>query len=284
MDKRIYSSGQTFRQALEDVIRDRSRQRGVPQDRLRRQIAFDRFLARVFIESQSPWLLKGGYALEFRLKEIARSTTDIDLSVPSLQGTTPQKIREMLQANTRRDLEDWFEFYIGEGEKEIQQAHYVGWKFHVEAHLGGRLFSAFQVDVAIGDVVISEPEWETGAESLSFAGFEPARVAVYPKDQHFAEKIHSYSYPKEIRTPSRIKDLVDLILLIDGGLPAPDIMQKAIAATFERRKTHSVPKNLPKPPLDWKEGYESEAAKCGASQKIFDDAINFLEQYWQTLY
>ena len=96
MDKRIYSSGQTFRQALEDVIRDRSRQRGVPQDRLRRQIAFDRFLARVFIESQSPWLLKGGYALEFRLKEIARSTTDIDLSVPSLQGTTPQKIREML--------------------------------------------------------------------------------------------------------------------------------------------------------------------------------------------
>jgi hypothetical protein len=49
-------------------------------NRLRRQVSFDRLLARLFREEPLPWALKGGYALELRFKS-ARSTVDIDLTV-----------------------------------------------------------------------------------------------------------------------------------------------------------------------------------------------------------
>ena len=52
----------------------------VDLNRLRRQVAFDRLLARLFLEEPPPWVLKGGYALELRFKA-ARSTVDIDLTV-----------------------------------------------------------------------------------------------------------------------------------------------------------------------------------------------------------
>jgi len=42
--------------------------------------AFDRLLCRLFAKPNAPWLLKGGYALELRLKT-ARTTRDMDLAV-----------------------------------------------------------------------------------------------------------------------------------------------------------------------------------------------------------
>jgi hypothetical protein len=45
-------------------------------------VAFERLLARLFAGDDPPWLLKGGYALELRLQDRARSTLDLDLSVP----------------------------------------------------------------------------------------------------------------------------------------------------------------------------------------------------------
>lgn len=58
----------------------------VDLNRLRRQVAFDRLLARLFLEEPPPWVPKGGYALELRFKA-ARSTVDIDLTVQKSVGT-----------------------------------------------------------------------------------------------------------------------------------------------------------------------------------------------------
>lgn len=46
--------------------------------RARTQVASLRFLHRVF-QSQADWVLKGGYALEVRLRERARTTLSLDL-------------------------------------------------------------------------------------------------------------------------------------------------------------------------------------------------------------
>ena len=51
--------------------------------RLRRQVAFDRLLARLFpkrSETKYPWILKGGYAMELRIRA-ARTTKDLDLTL-----------------------------------------------------------------------------------------------------------------------------------------------------------------------------------------------------------
>src|SRR5260221_3239157 len=89
--------------------------------RLRRQVAFDRLLARLFAEPDPPWLLKGGYAFDLRLGGGARTTTDLDLSIPlasciGLQRSPPSQnaiIRDHLQNSADPDLQDGFAFPIG---------------------------------------------------------------------------------------------------------------------------------------------------------------------------
>jgi Nucleotidyl transferase AbiEii toxin, Type IV TA system len=65
-----YASAAAFRVALD-------------LQRVRRQAAFDRLLCRLFARPDAPWLLKGGYAMELRLK-MARTTRDIDLALRRL--------------------------------------------------------------------------------------------------------------------------------------------------------------------------------------------------------
>jgi len=45
-------------------------------------VGFERLLDDSLPEMIPPWLLKGGYALELRFRDRARSTLDLDLSVP----------------------------------------------------------------------------------------------------------------------------------------------------------------------------------------------------------
>jgi len=79
-DIKKYDNAISFRQALEDRIKNVARQNAIPLNRLRRQITCDRFLVRLFDmkKKNQQWLLKGGYALEFRFHNLARTTKDID--------------------------------------------------------------------------------------------------------------------------------------------------------------------------------------------------------------
>jgi hypothetical protein len=77
---RRYASAAAFRVALETRLKAISKAEGIDLQRLRRQVSFDRLLARLFAEKNAPWLLKGGYAMELRLRT-ARTTKDIDISL-----------------------------------------------------------------------------------------------------------------------------------------------------------------------------------------------------------
>jgi predicted nucleotidyltransferase component of viral defense system len=74
-----YSNGADFRQALEDRLRQQSLQTHMPLVRLRKQVAFDRLLARLVADAPENWLLKDGPALKLRLGQRSRTTQDIDL-------------------------------------------------------------------------------------------------------------------------------------------------------------------------------------------------------------
>ena len=98
---RTYATAGAFRRALEERLKRASLTDQIDPNRLRRQVSFDRLLARLFREESAPWVLKGGYALELRFKA-ARSTVDIDLTVQrvaaSAGGDQNQIVREMLQS------------------------------------------------------------------------------------------------------------------------------------------------------------------------------------------
>jgi hypothetical protein len=74
-----YKSSGAFRRALEERLRTKSLQSGMPLVRLRKMVAFDRILARLFFIQPGAWVVKGGLALQLRLGGRARTTMDIDL-------------------------------------------------------------------------------------------------------------------------------------------------------------------------------------------------------------
>jgi hypothetical protein len=286
-----YATSQAFRNALDNKLRQQSLRDGTNLQRLQRRLAFERCLARLFAGDPPPWVLKGGYSLELRLHNVARATVDLDLSVPlpNISIVTANSdaalnfIRERLQIALEHDLDDGFTFSLRTTGSQLEGPTYGGVRFSVETRLVGRIFSNFHLDVAIGDPPIPEPQWITGDKFLDFAGIAPARIAILSVERHFAEKLHAYTLPRTGASNSRIKDLIDLVLLIDMGMPERYLVQQALNTIFSRRMTHDLPVNLPEPPSEWNGGYEALATECGASKTTLNDAVEYISDYYGSL-
>jgi hypothetical protein len=284
-EPRSYSTAEAFRRALEERLKRASLTDQIDVNDLRRKVAFDRLLARLFREEPAPWALKGGYAMELRLKA-SRSTVDIDLTlqqVPGLateSGDTNRLVREMLQSAAGNPLGDWFEYLIGLPILDLSAAPYGGARYPVEARMDARIFARFHLDVGIGDVVMQPLETATCEDWLGFAGIQRPQVRMIPREQQFAEKIHAYTLPRSAAN-SRVKDLVDLALLIaSGGLDTPWILD-ALRLTFERRGTHDLPAGLVPPPEDWQIPFQALAEECGLPPDVaavFAGVQEYLEE------
>jgi hypothetical protein len=161
MPPRTYATAEAFRRALEERLKRAALTNRVDPNRVRRQVSFDRLLARLFREEAAPWVLKGGYALELRFKA-ARSTVDIDLTVQrvaaSAGGDQNRVVQEMLQRAADVPLGDWFEFVVGPPAMDLTAPPYGGARYPVEARMDKRIFARFHLDAGIGDVVMQPLE------------------------------------------------------------------------------------------------------------------------------
>ncbi len=289
-DPRIYATPEAFRQALGERLKQYSQEREIELNRLYKQVAFERLLARLFDDDNPRWLLKGGYAMELWLSRAARSTRDIDISIPyatimaDKNSGDMEFVRELLQEKAAQDLGDFFQFFIGEKIFDLDNAPAGGARLPVESRVAGRKFTAFHMDVGLGDKVVGQPEWLKGHELLSFAGIAPARVALIPRAQQFAEKMHALTKPRGETTGSRVRDLADLVLLIGSGLPEPVAVVKAVRATFDRRESHPIPKSLMKPPEEWEPVYAKLAHEYDLPVPSFNEAFDQVKVYWQKLF
>ena len=264
-----YPSATAFRQALESRLLNLARTEQVDIQRLRRQIAFDRFLCRLFHTPTPPWVLKGGYAMELQL-ETARTTRDIDLAFQKRlrrdAGDRTHKVLQLIQDAAARDLADGFVFRVGEAVQDLDSAPYGGERYPVEAHMDGRLFVRFHLDVGIGDAVLDPPGTAHGRDWLQFAGIPNVAFPVIPREQQFAEKYHAYTLPRGQRENSRVRDLLDMLLLIREGRLDDSRTQEALRRTFRRRGTHAIPAAVPFPPVNWSRPFAALAKSCGLTE------------------
>jgi hypothetical protein len=100
------------------------------------------------------------------------------------------------------------------------------------------------------------------------------------REQQFAEKHHAYTLPRNSAN-SRVKDLVDMALLIgSGGLDRRRVAD-ASHLTFERRATHDLPASLVPPPADWQVPLRALAEECrlaGDLAAVFAEVQKFLNE------
>ena len=283
-----YATATAFRRALEDRLTAQASRQGLDLARLRRSVAFERLLSRLFAPPNPPWLLKGGYSIELRLRTGARSTKDLDLAltdsniIMTSAEADWERLRDRLQAAADTTI-DWFSFRIGQMTEELVGAPLKGARYPVECRLDGRRFVNFHLDVSAGDYAPKEPEWVEGHSLLDFAGIPPARVALVPSAQQFAEKVHAYTRPRKHGDNSRVRDLVDMALLIRAGLAHRQAVSEAIQQTFTTYGTHPIPESLPPPPDAWQAAYDEIVKSTNLSLPDLGGAFVLLDEYWKGL-
>jgi hypothetical protein len=277
-EQRRYATAAALRQALEARLKTVSLEDAVDLQRLRRQVAFDRFLARLCAVPSRDWVLKGGYAMELRFVA-ARSTKDLDFTLRSGDGNSAL---DQLQRAGALDIGDFFTFRVGEAMMDLDAAPYGGARYPVDALMDGRVFVKFHIDVGIGDVILDPLETVATRDWLGFGEIPPPFVAMIAREQQFAEKVHAYTLPRT-NANSRVRDIVDLLLLVESGSLDAVRTREALRHTFERRSTHELPTTLIPPPSEWEKPFLVLAEECRIEvglQAAFDIVLLF----WSNLH
>jgi predicted nucleotidyltransferase component of viral defense system len=274
---KAYKTPQALRTALEARLLQLANRTGTDLQRLRRRVAFDRLLARMFTAGRHPsWYLKGGYAIELRI-ETARTTKDIDLSIPAREAITPESLHRMVDDSASLDLADGFVFEVGESILDLDAAPQGGSRFPVQARMAGRRFVGFHLDIGIGDALIEPTEQIEGEGWFDFAGLPRPAFRMISRQQQFAEKLHAYTRPRIDRDNSRVKDLVDLLLLMQTEMDQLSL-RHSIERTFAHRESHPLPTEFPSPPESWRGRFQELATECGLNADM-ESAVATVARY-----
>ncbi|MFN2488278.1 MAG: nucleotidyl transferase AbiEii/AbiGii toxin family protein [Actinomycetota bacterium] len=206
-----YSSAAAFRQALEDQLKSEALRTGVPYDRLRKEAAFQRLLARVQrVSTPDSWALKGTLALIARIGTHVRATHDVDANWRRVQA----ELEEILDGVIDTDLGDGFEFEIGDATALEGEGPEGAFPYTVTARLAGRIFEKLKLDV---NLTIEDPRpveiVGIKRNPFAFIGEVPLKLPMISPAQQLAEKLHAYTRRYAAGISSRSRDLFDMLVI-----------------------------------------------------------------------
>jgi nucleotidyltransferase AbiEii toxin of type IV toxin-antitoxin system len=266
-----YRTAESFRRALDDRLLRMAGTSGLPLDRLRKHVAFERFLARIEDLTPRSWVLKGGLAINCRLGTYARPSRDVDLA----HGEDARGVRRELvavgEAVTRPD--DHFRFQLTVAPTASLAPQDSQLRFRLTTYLADRAY-----DLATVDVVI-EPDLSPVADVLAvpslldFADLPPVVMLVTPAEHHLADKVDAYLRGRiNTRAEStREKDLADIVILADGDRLQAGRVREAFRRVL---RIEGVPlAALPPPPSTWGAPYETLASQLGLDERTVPAAF-----------
>ncbi|WJK33364.1 nucleotidyl transferase AbiEii/AbiGii toxin family protein [Solwaraspora sp. WMMA2065] len=251
-----YRSPAAFRSAIDTKLKAVARDSDRPFVELRREFLYQRFLARVFDDSESAWVLKGGIGLLTRLPG-ARHSRDIDL----LHLTSdPVEAEAELRRIGRRDLGDHLRFEV---RRSIPLSVEDALRLKTEAYTGATKWESFDIDVSCERHFVAsvEPILPTPVLQIdSIPALPPFRL--YPLVDQIADKITAM-YETHGGVPSnRYRDLVDLVLLVDIEQLDAGLLSSALAQRVRyARSPVTLPDAMCSPGQGWPEGYRAAARR-----------------------
>lgn len=249
--------------------------------RLRRRAVFERLLVRLERNDPGRWILKGGMAMEVRIGNRARATRDLDLAMRQASDEEATVSDLFATALNRDPTGDNFDFVMSEAiALAPDQLGHAGWRFPLDARLAGRTFERIRVDIVARSEELVETERLALPDLLGFAGIETSTVEAADPAQQFAEKLHALTRDYG-RPNSRVRDLVDLILLVEGGLAADVRLRDTVNRVFDVRGDHEVPVAIVDPPSDWRDRFAEQAAALDVRATSLDEALKLLRDFWR---
>lgn len=155
-------------------------------------------------------------------------------------------------------------------------------RYNMTAELAGRRFEQFPVDVALSEHPTAPSERLPIPSLLDFADIQPVAMPVIALEQHIAEKVHAYTatYGPQQQPSTRIKDLIDLLLIAEFAMPNADRLRDSLDATFRNRARQPLPSALPAPPPGWTATYARAAEAVGLPTDLdtgYTDVVTFLD-------
>lgn len=280
-----YDTPQALRIALEQRLLNQSRASGVSLDRLRRRVVFERVVARLEAAEPGQWVLKGGMALEVRLRDAARLTKDIDLGLRA-PDVEPTGLHERLVEALGRDpYADRFLLRPGPVSRLMEDGlGAVTLRSTVAADLAGKPFGRVQLDVSPRGHELEQTDMVTLPNSLAFAGIETPTIEIVDLHRHAAEKYHAMVKDFGERENSRVRDLVDLVILCEHDQLDPGRLRGAVARVWREREDADPPQRLPALSPSWPERYERTAHDHDLTTTSFAAAVETVSALWAAMF
>jgi predicted nucleotidyltransferase component of viral defense system len=280
-----YETAQALRMALEQRLLSRSKETKVSLDRLRRRVLFERIVSRLQLAEPGLWVLKGGMALEVRLRDEARLTKDIDLGLRDDVADAEELRGRLVEALAVGVDGDEFTLVTGPVKQLMEDdGGRLTWRVKVAAELAGKPFGAVQMDVSPRSHELDETDLVPLPNSLDFAGVVAPLVEIVDVNRHAAEKFHGMLRDYGDRDNTRVRDLVDLVILIEHELLEPSALAAAVRLVWSERDGVSPPATLPSLPPSWLGRYERLVAEQNVEAVSFPAAVSTVVAMWAELF
>lgn len=248
-----------------------ARELGVAEGRVRAWVAYMIMagaLERSTGAAGPQFIVKGGVALELRLRNRARATKDIDVVLRDAEAD----LADTLEQAVTGDPYQGFSFRR-KGEPLLLDNGAVNMDFAVTYR--GQPWTSISVDVARAEASESDVEWlEAIVLTDAFGVTGPTLLPCLPLRFHVAQKLHGMTLPpRPGKQNERFRDLVDLLLM--EALVTHDYaaVREACELVFHSRNTHPWPPNLEAMPSHWAAPFTRLAEELELRETDVDTAL-----------
>lgn len=226
-----------------------ARELGVAEGRVRAWVAY-MIMAGVLERNERAgfprFIVKGGVALELRLRDRARATKDIDIVLRDPRADLANSLEEALTGEPYQGFS-----FRRKGQPLRLDNGAVNMEFAVTYR--GQPWTSISVDIARAEAGESDVEWVDAIALTDVFGVTgPAQLPCLPLRFHVAQKLHGMTLPpRPGKQNERFRDLVDLLLMDAMLTQDDDALREACELVFSTRNTHRWPPDLTAAPPHW---------------------------------
>jgi hypothetical protein len=221
-------------------------------------------------DGERRFVVKGGVALELRLRDRARATRDLDVILDRDDGDPLEALEEALAGT--------YEGFAFRRKGEAFRMPNGAIRVKVQVSFLGREWGTVEVDVA-------RREGETEVDLLpaiplleQFGLTGPDELECISLRHHVAQKFHAVTRPIPGGGQNdRFRDLVDL-LLMRQLVQDYAALRQACEEVFARRATHAWPPVIAAPE-SWAEPFARMAEETGLPIRDLADAVTEVERF-----